>query len=177
MDKMNLKNGQEVIVREAKEEDAASMISFYNLVAGETDFLSFGRDEFHKDLNEYKKYIKTTYEENNSIILLAFIDGKIVGIASINSNQKVRSRHVGTLGIVISEKCCGVGLGKILMDKLVIWGKMNKVTKKITLVTREDNYGAIALYKKVGFEKEGTLKKDNYINGVYYNTLVMSLFI
>ena len=48
---------------------------------------------------------------------------------------------------------------------------------KISLVTREDNVLAIELYEKLGFEKEGLIKKDNFINGVYYNTFVMGLFI
>lgn len=177
MKKLYLKNGQEVILREAKKEDAQAMTDFYNVVGGETDFLSFGKNEFKMSLNDYEKFIESTEKENNSIILVAAIDDKIVSIASINSNQKARSKHVGTFGIVIAEQFCGLGLGRKIMDHLIEWAKLNGVTKKITLVTREDNDRAIALYKKVGFEEEGMLKKENYINGVYYNTIIMGLLL
>ncbi len=175
--KICLRDEKEVIIREAKKEDAQSMIDFYNLVGGETDFLSFGKNEFKRDLKEYESYLESTREEDNSIILLTIIDEQIAGIASINSNQKVRTKHVGTLGIVVAEQYCGLGLGGEMVDYLIEWAKLNGITKKISLLTREDNTRAIELYKKVGFETEGILKKDNYINGVYYNTLMMSLIV
>ena len=177
MKKLSLKDGREVIIREATKEDAESIINFYNFVGGETDFLSFGKNEFKRDPKEYGTYLESTREEENSIILLAIIDDEIISIASINSNQKSRSKHVGTFGIVVAEKYCNLGLGRKLMDYLIEWGKSNGITKKICLVTRDDNTRAIELYKKVGFETEGISKKDTYIDGVYYNTLMMSLII
>ncbi|MFF3102433.1 GNAT family N-acetyltransferase [Viridibacillus arvi] len=174
---VRLKNGNEVTIKEATKNDAQQMINFYNVVGGETDFLSFGKNEFNRDVEEYKKFIDSTSLEQNSIILIATLKDEIIGIASINSSQKDRTKHVGTLGIVVSEQLVGQGLGRKLMEELINWATSNRVTKKISLVTREDNTFAIELYEKLGFEKEGLLKKDNFINGVYYNTLVMGLFI
>ncbi|MGE7923863.1 N-acetyltransferase family protein [Viridibacillus arvi] len=174
---VRLKNGNEVTIKEATKNDAQQMINFYNVVGGETDFLSFGKNEFNRDVEEYKKFIDSTSLEQNSIILIATLKDEIIGIASINSSQKDRTKHVGTLGIVVSEQLIGQGLGRKLMEELLNWATSNGVTKKISLVTREDNTFAIELYEKLGFEKEGLIKNDNFINGVYYNTLVMGLFI
>lgn len=172
-----LRNGKEVIIREALQKDAQSMIDFYNVVGGETDFLSFGKNEFSMSLHDYEKFIESTGADNSSIILLATMDDEIISIASITSSPKARTKHVGTLGIVIAEEHCGFGLGRILMDELIEWAKLNGTTKRIHLVTREDNAKAIELYKKVGFKEEGLLQQDTYINGVYYNTLIMGLMI
>jgi RimJ/RimL family protein N-acetyltransferase len=172
-----LKNDIEVTIRGATKEDAQNMIDFYNVVGGETDFLSFGANEFKRDLCEYEKYITATSKEQNSIMLLALIDSEIISIATINSSQKERTKHVGTLGIVISKKYTGLGLGKVLMNDLIEWGKQNGVTKKISLVTNETNTVAIELYKKLGFEVEGLLKKDNFINGNFNNTIIMGLLL
>ncbi|QOV13332.1 GNAT family N-acetyltransferase [Viridibacillus arvi] len=174
---VRLKSGNEVTIKEATKNDAQQMINFYNVVGGETDFLSFGKNEFNRDVEEYKKFIDSTSLEQNSIILIATLKDEIIGIASINSSQKERMKHVGTLGIVVSEQLVGQGLGRKLMEELINWATSNGVTKKISLVTREDNTFAIELYEKLGFVKEGLLKKDNFISGVYYNTLVMGLFI
>lgn len=157
--KVRLKNGNEVTIKEATRNDAQQMINFYNVVGGETDFLSFGKNEFNRDVEEYKKFIDSTSLEQNSIILIATLEDVIIGIASINSSQKDRTKHVGTLGIVVSEQLVGQGLGRILMEELINWATSNGVTKKISLVTREDNTFAIELYEKLGFEKEGLLKK------------------
>jgi RimJ/RimL family protein N-acetyltransferase len=172
-----LKNDIEVTIRGATKEDAQNMIDFYNVVGGETDFLSFGANEFKRDLQEYEEYITATSIEQNSIMLLALIDSEIISIATINSSQKERTKHVGTLGIVISKKYTGLGLGKVLMNDLIEWGKQNGVTKKISLVTNETNTVAIELYKKLGFEVEGLLKKDNFINGNFNNTIIMGLLL
>jgi RimJ/RimL family protein N-acetyltransferase len=172
-----LNNNLEVTIREATKEDAQHMIDFYNVVGGETDFLSFGANEFKRDLQEYEDYITATSNEPNSIMLLALIDSEIISIATINSSQKERTKHVGTLGIVISKKYTGLGLGKILMKDLIDWAKRNGVTKKISLVTNENNKVAIELYKKLGFEVEGFLKKDNFIRGSYSNTVMMGLLL
>ncbi|WP_242217872.1 GNAT family N-acetyltransferase [Bacillus cereus group sp. BfR-BA-01380] len=177
MKKICLKNGKEVMIREAVQEDAQSMINFYNIVGGETDFLSFGKNEFGMPLHDYENFIESTRTDNNSIILLATMDDEIISIASITSSQKMRTKHVGTLGIVIAEEHCGFGLGKELMEELIEWARRNGATKKIHLVTREDNDRAIELYKKVGFKEEGLLEQDTYINGVYYNTLIMGLML
>lgn len=177
MRKMYLKDGTEVVIREASKEDASHMISFYNEVGGETDFLSFGENEFKKNLADYEKSLETTKAEVNSIILLAEIDNKIIGIASINSSAKARYKHVGEFGIVITNQFCGLGLGRKLMDFLVQWANENGITKKLSLVTNESNYNAIELYKKIGFVEEGILKKDNCINAVYTNTIMMGLIL
>ncbi|MGA4721500.1 GNAT family N-acetyltransferase [Fictibacillus nanhaiensis] len=177
MRNVNLKNNLNVNIRKVTTDDAQNMIDFYNVVGGESDFLSFGANEFKRDLLEYKDYITTTSKELNSIMLIAEIDSKIIGIATINSSQKERTKHVGTLGIVVSETYTGLGLGKVLMNELLEWARLNGITKKISLVTNENNAKAIELYKKLGFEEEGLLKLDNYIKGTYQNTVVMGLLL
>lgn len=177
MDIYKLKNGNQFILREVEKKDAKNLIDFYNTVGGETDYLSFGKDEFMVTVDFEEKYIEDIKREENSNLILAFVDEKIVGAASINSSQKRRLKHVGTLGIVIKKEFCNMGLGNILINYLVKWSKLNGITKKITLVTRSDNYSAIELYKKIGFEIEGTLKNDNYENGVYYDSLTMGLIL
>ncbi|MDV3428873.1 MAG: GNAT family N-acetyltransferase [Bacillota bacterium] len=174
---MQLKSGKQIIIREAERDDAEQMINFYNFVGGETDFLSFGKGDFKKNLLEYQNYIEDIKKELNSIILLAVTENEIIGIATINSNQKARTRHVGVLGIVIEKRYWGLGLGRNLMNLLIHWAKSNNITKKITLLTNENNKTARDLYKKVGFMEEGLLTKDNYINGVYYNTVIMGLIL
>jgi len=177
MDEYKLKNGENVILREVEKHDAKAIINFYNEVGGETDYLSFGKDEFLVTVDFEEKYIENIKSETNSTLILAIFDEKIVGAASINSSQKRRLKHVGTLGIVIKKEFCKMGLGSVLINYLVNWSKSNGITKKITLITRSDNHLAIGLYKKIGFEIEGMLKDENYENGVYYDCLTMGLIL
>jgi RimJ/RimL family protein N-acetyltransferase len=175
MDAVKFKNDNQVVIRQVEKKDARELIDFFNIVGGETDYLSFGGNEFMATVDIEEKYIEDIKNEENSNLILAVVDGKIIGTASITSSQKRKTKHVGTLGIVIKKEYCGLGIGSILIDNLINWSKLNGITKKITLITRCDNSFAIELYKKKGFEIEGTLKRDSYENDVYYDVYIMGL--
>lgn len=67
----------------------------------------------------------------------------------------------------------GCGIGKNLLKQSMAWADSNGITK-ITLNVLETNEKAIALYKMLGFEIEGTLRNDKILSdGKYYNTIVM----
>lgn len=177
MKEIKLKNGKTAILRSPNKEDAQAMIDYLNIIGGESDFITFGKNEFSMSVEAEQDYIERVNSMNNSKNVLIIIENEIVGIASITSVQKERMKHNGTLGISLRKKYWGIGLGSEIMAYLIDWAKSNKITKKINLLVREDNIRGVKLYEKFGFEKEGLLKKDMYVNGVYYNTIVMGLYI
>ncbi|WP_250675626.1 GNAT family protein [Paraclostridium ghonii] len=177
MKEIKLKNGKTAILRSANKEDAKAMIDYLNIIGGESDFITFGKNEFSMSVEAEQDYIERVNNMNNSKNVLIIIDNEIVGIAAITSVEKERMKHNGTLGISLRKKYWGIGLGNEIMDYLINWAKSNKITKKINLLVREDNIRGVKLYEKFGFEKEGILKKDICVNGVYYNTIAMGLYI
>lgn len=177
MKEIKLKNGKTAILRSPIKEDAQAMIDYLNIIGGESDFITFGKNEFSMSVEAEQDYIERINSMDNSKNVLIIIEDEIVGIASINSVQKERMKHNGTLGISIRKKYWGIGLGSEIMAYLIDWAKSNKITKKINLLVREDNIRGVKLYEKFGFEKEGLLKKDICVNGIYYNTIAMGLYI
>lgn len=177
MKEIILKNGEKVVIRTAKKEDAQSMIEYLNKIGGESDFLTFGENQFKMSVESEEEFIESTNSMDNSIMIVATINEEIISIGSINSTNKERIKHNGVLGISISKKYWSIGLGSEVMKALIDWTKSNGITKRIELLVREDNYRAISLYEKCGFEREGLLKGEIYINGMYYNTIMMGLYI
>ncbi|GAA0100587.1 GNAT family N-acetyltransferase [Paraclostridium bifermentans] len=177
MKEIKLKNGKTAILRSPIKEDAQAMIDYLNIIGGESDFITFGKNEFSMSVEAEQDYIERVNSMNNSKNVLIIIENEIVGIASITSVQKERMKHNGTLGISLRKKYWGIGLGSEIMVYLIDWAKSNKITKKINLLVREDNIRGVKLYEKFGFEKEGLLKKDICVNGIYYNTIAMGLYI
>lgn len=57
------------------------------------------------------------------------------------------------------------------------WCRNNNITTKISISVREDNPRAIALYKKCGFEVEGVLKNETYIDGGFFNIVCMGMVL
>lgn len=177
MEKIILKDSTEAILRIPKKEDAKEIVQFYNIVGGETHFLSFGANEFRTSVKGYEKNIEDIAKTKNSIIILATINEKIAGIATINSSNKAKNIHDGTFGIVISQKYCNLGLGKKMMEYIISWAKSNGITKRISLMTNEDNAVARALYEKVGFQLEGVVRRGICFQGKYYDSILMGLIL
>ncbi len=67
------------------------------------------------------------------------------------------------LEIVVDERFRGQGIGKILMDKVMEFARLNH-KEKATLEVAEGNKPAIALYEKFGFNKI-SIRKKYYPNG------------
>ena len=66
-----------------------------------------------------------------------------------------------------------MGIGKLLIKSMLNWGKHNPVNKKISLAVFSTNKNAIALYKKLGFRREGCCQRDMIINGKYVDSVLM----
>lgn len=163
----------EVVYREPEKRDSKAIVDFYNVVGGETTYLSFEKDEYPMNYAEQERDIESVKESPNSTMLIALVNGEIVGIGTINSTHKVKGRHVGELGIVVAQKYQAYGIGSEIMEKLIDFCRDNGVTTKITLVTRCDNKNAVKLYERMGFRKEGTLTDMDFSDGDYHDLFYM----
>ncbi|MEZ5277312.1 MAG: GNAT family protein [Opitutaceae bacterium] len=167
----------EILIREADPEDAAAILAYIDEVAGETDFLGFGRGEFDLDLEKETKYLEEQRDSNNSVYLLAMMDGEIAGTLSYTGGRRARTRHTGELGITVRRRYWGQGIGSLLMESLIAWARSSGVVTKLDLLVRTDNERAIQLYERMGFEREGRIRHAVHIDGVYHDALCMGLIL
>ncbi len=172
-----LNNGSILVLREAKIEDAQAMIDHMQTVSAETDFLTYGEGEFVITLQEEKVFVEGIAKSDNQIFLLAEIDGKVIGISSVLASDKKRIKHIGNLGLSIQKDYWGLGIGSHVMQALIAWAKDTKIIKKIDLSVLTDNNPAIALYKKFGFEQEGLVRRNMYIDGTFFDSYMMGVLI
>lgn len=174
---IKIKSGEELIIREAIAADAPTLIEYVNEVAGESDFLTFGAGEFKKTIEEEQKILTKHYESKNQIFLIAEIDEKIVGLLNVNASKKERLKHIGEIGISVRKNHWDKGIGSTLIETMLEWAKSSQIIRKINLTVQTNNKVAIALYKKFGFETEGTLKRDAFINRKFYDAYTMGILI
>ncbi len=175
--RVTLKNGEILNIRRPSAEDSSEIIEYINKIAGESENLTFGPGEFKNTPEEEKRFIESINESDNSLMLVGIINGKIVSILNFNSSKKNRVKHVGEFGISVRKDFWNIGVGKEMMNYLIDWAKNTKIIKKINLMVRKDNLSAISLYKKFGFEIEGTNSRYFKIRGKYYDLLYMGLKI
>jgi len=167
---------QNIVYRTPKEEDAAAIVAFYNRVGGQTDFLSFGKDEYPLDAAAQAAAIGRLKGDPTNLMLLATRGEAIVGIATIGSSPKAKFRHSGELGIVIDRDDWNKGIGTRLITQLLEQLKTNGITSRVSLSTRADN-PAIRLYRRLGFAEEGRGKNAVLEKGVYHDLVLMSMML
>ncbi|MDP3371671.1 MAG: GNAT family N-acetyltransferase [Candidatus Paracaedibacteraceae bacterium] len=98
----------------------------------------------------------------------------VIGWCDISKNDSPIYEHSGVLGIGILKPYRGQGIGEKLIQKTLAAAKEIGLIR-VELTVRDTNVNAIALYKKVGFEVEGILRKSVCVDGVYANHIVMAI--
>lgn len=172
-----LKDGRKLIIKKAVSEEADKIIEYMNFVGGESDYLTFGKNEIKITKEDEKKIIESANSTSNSIMAEALVDGEIAGFINLAASKKRRIRHVVEMGITVRKKYWGLGIGSFLMKFIIDWAQNTDIIRKINLRVRTDNERAIKLYKKFGFKEEGILTRDFYIDGKFYDSLCMGLSI
>ncbi|MBI9012206.1 MAG: GNAT family N-acetyltransferase [Clostridiales bacterium] len=164
-------------IRPIEVSDAENMITYLNQIAGESENLTFGLGEFAITLEKEISYLESLQGNGNQMMVVATVDDEIVGNISYNGGHRLRTRHVGEFGISVRKDYWGKGIGKALLQNLIDWAKASPYCEKINLRVRDDNIRAIGLYRKLGFQVEGLIKRDMKINGEFVDCLFMGLKI
>jgi len=172
-----LKNQKDLLIREAKPQDAKALLAKIHQVSAESDFLGFGKGEFTMTLQEEVAFLEKARASEGQLYLLAFIDDVLVGSMHFAAGQRPRSEHSGDFGITVVKDCWGLGIGQHLLRELIKWAQDGRKIKKIHLKVRTDNARAISLYERLGFELEGLLKREIYLGDKYFDLYTMALFL
>jgi putative acetyltransferase len=108
-------------------------------------------------------------------IFVACVGDEVVGNAGLHPTaQTPRRAHAMVVGMAIPSPWQGKGVGTALMKALCDFadGWLNVIRLELTVFT--DNERAIALYRKFGFEIEGTHRAYALRAGRYADTHAMS---
>ena len=166
-----------ILIREARGEDAAAMIEYLSVVGGETDFLTFGAGEFDKTVEQERDFVEAMRSSLSGLMLVAMQGERVMGITSCQAGGRARTRHAAALGVSVRREAWGRGLGGAMCEALFDWSSRHPFIRRLHLEVRADNTRAIALYLKLGFLVEGTLKGAFSCRGEYLDEYVMARWI
>ena len=168
----------EVIIREAQLSDAAQIIAYVNrLIEEPNSNLEMSPGEFTHTVEEEAGFLSDFTQSENSIYLVAEIEGKIVGSLNCKGSHRQAIRHAVTLGMSVDKAYRNKGIGGQLMTHAIEWAKGTGIVKRIELAVFERNAIAIHLYQKFGFEIEGKRRKAGFREGAYHDGLIMALLL
>lgn len=88
-----LKNNKKCLIRDAVGDDAQEVLNVFLVTHEQTDYLSSYKDETTFDAEFEKKFLNDIMDSEQEIYLVAIVDGRIVGTASVFSIGPNKVKH------------------------------------------------------------------------------------
>ena len=169
---------QELLIEEARVEDATSLAHLLREVPLESDFLA--QDETSPSLlpEELETYLARVLETPNQLCLVAKVGTKVIGVLNVVADQETKTSHIGDVFIAVSKPYWGYGIGHFLMEAMIDWAEHTPEISRLELTVQARNDRAVHLYQKFGFDIEGTKKRGAKTkNGEFLDVYLMAKLI
>jgi L-phenylalanine/L-methionine N-acetyltransferase len=106
--------------------------------------------------------------------LVAEFEGHVVGMLTLHQEMHPRRGHAAGIGMGVHDDFQGKGIGTALMDAMIDLADNWLNLRRIELTVYADNEPAVRLYRKFGFEVEGTLRNYAFRDGQLIDALSMA---
>ncbi|MFP7296858.1 GNAT family N-acetyltransferase [Neobacillus niacini] len=162
-----------MIIREITLNDAVSFVNLIKQVESQSQYMLFEPGERIIEPEQQEKRIEAMKKESNSTIFVAEKNEKLIGYLIAIGGSAKRNKHSVYLVIGILSQYRGLGIGTKLFNQLEEWATEHRVHRlELSVVTH--NEAGLRLYKKMGFEIEGTKRNSLNIDGEFVDEYYMS---
>lgn len=177
MKRVKLRGGQTLVIDAANPRDAAEILQFLNVAAGESDNLSSGPGDFSQSVEAERSYLQQQAASRDSVTLCGKVDGRVMAIGALYTPRLARIAHTSELSVLVGRPFWSLGVGDALITRLTDFAAATGTIRLIHLRVRADNAPAVALYRKHGFQSTGLFERYLKVDGVYHDELIMSLWL
>ena len=166
------------VIRQAAETDAEALIAYLRALLGEPGIHLIGEpDELSLTVEAERRLIAETTATNNSTMLLAVAEGRIIGDITCRGDGRRAKRHVGLIGISVANGWRDRGIGTALMTAVIDWARAGGVVTRLELLVFVENVRAVHVYEKLGFQVEGRKRRAIFKHGRYQDEYLMALLL
>jgi RimJ/RimL family protein N-acetyltransferase len=152
-----LKNDATVVIREATTQDALELNAVIGKIYGASNTVLTSLEEFQgmDSLNGQLQRIYYYQNKATYLLLVAEIDGQIVGTLDFSNGNRQRNAHTGDFRMGVDPEFQNLGIGRYMISVMLDWATQNPIIEKVKLTAFANNYNGLHLYKSLGFEEEG----------------------
>lgn len=166
-----LPTGDELIIRRPEHNDAAGLLASFQRLTRETDYLLFTRSEsMELDVASEEDYIQSYLDNPNQLLLVAVVQGRIIGSINVNHSGLYKKAHTAEIGIAVEKQWNNMGIGRRLLTAMLRWAESRDNLRMVYLHVFSTNEKAMQLYRNFGFMECGRLpnailqKDGNYVD-------------
>ncbi len=171
VDRIQIDGIGEVLIRYPEMDDAEDLLDYTNSVIDEGVLALDEEKDMDWEVESLADTLKDI-ERGQSIALVVEVGGEVMGMGNISKDSGALS-HTGELGFGLKEEIRGRGIGTELMRILLREAVERLDLEIVKLEVYRTNEPALSLYKKVGFEKVGTIEDGGFQNGNYKDVVIM----
>lgn len=163
----------EVYLRRPEAKD----VDFYYAYRNDWEVVSslggFSKGYSTRDLQDWVEYHRKQQNEIIWTIAEKSSDNCLGHVGLYNIEHRVRNAEFAIL--LGDKKWWGRGLGKEITYRVIDYGFKQLNLNKVYLTVLANNERAIDLYRKLGLTTDGTLRADQFRDGQYLDSLLMSV--
>lgn len=172
--KITLKNNQSVLIREAVPQDAENLLNCLKTYIPQSDYIPKFEHEIKLTVEQEKTWIDSFRANENSLLLVAEYEDKIIGNIDLTGNQREAMKHTAVIGMGMLKEWQNIGLGTALLSAAINWAVKSNLLEILWLQVYTENTLGLNLYKKMGFIENGIVKNFFKHNNKYFDNLTMS---
>jgi RimJ/RimL family protein N-acetyltransferase len=165
-----------ITIRTIHESEAGELLALKHALDEETKFMLLEPDERTATAEDTRRQIGTVLQRNNATILVAETEGQLIGYVSADGGGFRRNWATAHVVIGIRQAWTGQHVGSRLFAALDEWARASGI-HRLELTVMVHNERGIALYQKMGFLVEGTMKDDLCVDGKWVSQYFMAKII
>lgn len=143
-----------------------------------TAFAASYEEKASKEDEYWQNQLKKFQDADEDSMWFAEVSDKLVGLTGWYRSNTEKLRHSASVyAVYVNPKYRGKGIAKELIKKVLEEVESKPEIVKIDLNVNTKNEAATNLYKKLGFEIVGTLHKEIYVNGEYFDEYEMEKIV
>jgi Acetyltransferases, including N-acetylases of ribosomal proteins len=163
-------------IRPIQVDDAAAFLELCKQLDRESSLMMLEPDERTSSLEEVQERIASVLACSNSTILVIDTGAGLCGYIEAEGGSFRRNRHSAILVVGIVQAYAGRGLGRKLFEAIEEWGRQNGI-HRLELTVQAHNERAVHLYRRCGFEIEGTRRHSLLVDGFYVDEYALAKLI
>lgn len=150
--RIQLRSGDEVILKSPAPEDAEQMLVYLKTCASETHYILRYPEECVGTVEEEAKFLENMNHSTTDLMITCMREDKVIGSCQITFNERIKTKHRASVAIGIIQEYWGLGIGTAMFKEMIAIAKARGILQ-IELDYIEGNERGKALYEKMGFEQ------------------------
>lgn len=159
-------------IRHARPRDARRLVELAREVGSEPEGW-LATDARWQSSGAERAHLRAAVRSRHVAVLVAEGEHGIVGRLSIARRPHAPNSHVAEIGLMVALSERGRGIGTALLAAAEHWARGAGIVK-VELHVLPHNAAAIALYERVGYEREGLRRRHFRRGDVYFDAILMA---